>query len=185
MSWSTVPNVAIAIGFMTLCSNAGAQTTPPVPAKGRNAAGGIRWTVPSRWSEGPASAMRVATYEVPASKGAGPAECPVFFFGPGQGGSVEANVERWARQFEGTPKAGRTTRTVAGLSVTVVELEGTYLSPGGAMMTSQGKRPGYRLRGAIVEAPRGNVFFKLTGPAATVAASGADFEALITSIRRE
>ena len=42
MSWSTVPNVAIAIGFMTLCSNAGAQTTPPVPAKGRNAAGGIQ-----------------------------------------------------------------------------------------------------------------------------------------------
>src|SRR3990172_5854393 len=124
MNCPPVPNVAISLGLMALLSNpAPAAPQATAPARGGNAAttgaaGGIRWTVPSRWTQGPASAMRVATYEVPASKGAGPGECPVFFFGPGQGGSVEANVERWARQFEGTPKAGRTTRTVAGLSVT-------------------------------------------------------------------
>ena len=36
--------------------------------------------------------------------------------------------------------------------VTVAEVEGTYLNPGGGMMASQGKKPGYRLLGAIVEA---------------------------------
>ena len=49
------------------------------------------------------------------------------------------------------------------------------------MMQSQGKRPGLRLLGAIVESPEGLVFFKLTGPAATVGAAQADFEALVAS----
>jgi hypothetical protein len=73
---------------------------------------------------------------------------------------------------------------VAGLRVTRVELDGTYLAPGGPMMQSTGKKTGYRLLGAIVEAPGGNVFFKLTGPAATVAAAAAELDALVLSIRK-
>jgi hypothetical protein len=65
-----------------------------------------------------------------------------------------------------------------------VDIKGTYLNPGGGMMQSQGEKPDYRLLGAIVEAPQGNVFFKLTGPAATVAAAEADFDALLASIGR-
>jgi hypothetical protein len=38
--------------------------------------------------------------------------------------------------------------------------------------------------GAIVEAPEGNVFFKLTGPAKTVAAAEKQFEALLKSVKR-
>jgi hypothetical protein len=64
-------------------------------------------------------------------------------------------------------------------------VEGTYLNPGGGMMTSQGKKPGYRLLGAIVEAPQGRVFFKMTGPAATVAAARAAFDGLVASIVKE
>ena len=37
--------------------------------------------------------MRAATYMVDG------AECVVYFFGAGQGGSIEANVERWKGQF--------------------------------------------------------------------------------------
>ncbi len=148
------------------------------------AAGGVQWTVPARWSAGATSAMRVATYALPAAKGSQPGECAVFFFGAGQGGSVEANVERWGKQFEGSPKPAQTTATVAGLRVTRARVEGTYLAPGGPAMQSTGKRPGYELRGAIAEGPEGNVFFKLTGPAATVAAAGPDFEALVASLRK-
>ncbi len=155
----------------------------PAPARS-GTAGGIRWTVPARWSIGAGSAMRVATYAVPGTKVAGAAECAVFFFGPGQGGSVDANVERWGRQFEGTPSPVRTTETVAGLRVTRAQVSGTYLAPGGPMMQSTGKKPGEKLLGAIVEAPEGNVFFKLTGPTATVTAVKADFDAMIASIRK-
>ncbi len=155
----------------------------PLPAQS-GAAGGIRWTVPAHWSVAAGSAMRVATYGVPGTKAAGPAECAVFFFGQGQGGSVEANVERWGRQFEGSPAPVRTAETVAGLCVTRAQVSGTYLAPGGPMMQSTGKKPGQQLLGAIVEAPEGNVFFKLTGPAATVAAAKADFDAMVASIRK-
>jgi len=147
-------------------------------------AGGIKWSVPRTWSDLPGSSMRVATYKVPGPKGAEAGEAAVFFFGPGQGGSVDANVERWSRQFEGTPKPERSQKRVNDLAITIVRLAGTYLAPGGPMMQSQGKRPDYRLTGVIVEAPEGLVFFKLTGPAATVGAAQADFDALVASLAK-
>lgn len=156
------------------------QAQSPKPKTG--SAGGVRWSVPAAWSDAPGSNIRVATYRAPAAKGAEAGECAVFFFGRGQGGSVEANLERWSRQFEGSPKPQRSSRQVRGLPVTVAHLAGTYLAPGGPMMQSQGKRPGYRLLGAIVETPQGLIFFKLTGPAATVAAAEAGFDSLVGSL---
>jgi hypothetical protein len=153
-------------------------------AAGTGTAGGIQWKVPSGWIVEKGSAMRVATYKVPGAKADAAGECAVFFFGPGQGGTVDANVERWSRQFEGNPKAETSVRQVNGLSVTVARVSGTYLAPGGPSMQSQGKRPGYRLLGAIVEAPEGLVFFKLTGPAATVASAEKTFESLVASLAR-
>ncbi len=164
---------------------AAAASQPPSPAVHTDTAGGIEWKVPAGWTAGSGSSMRVATYTIPAAKGADAGECAVFFFGAGQGGSVDANVERWSRQFEGTPKPQRTSTTAAGLPVTRVQLAGTYLAPGGPMMQSTGKKTGYRLLGAIVEAPQGEVFFKLTGPAQTVAAALPTFDALIASIRKK
>lgn len=165
---------ALAFG---LCGAAGAVT----PAK-TGAAGGYAWVVPGRWSEAPARSMRVATYVVPAGAGAETGECAVFFFGTGEGGSIDANVERWSRQFEGSPKAERSEKAVRGASLTLVKIAGTYLAPGGPMMQSQGKRPGYVLRGAIAQTAQGNLFFKLTGPAATITAAQADWEALLASL---
>lgn len=178
MPLRTTAALAVSLAFV---SSASLPATPAPPVS----AGGIAWTLPARWAAGAGSAMRVATYAVPAAKGSQAGECAVFFFGPGQGGGVDDNVARWAKQFEGTPKpASRTTR-VAGLRVTRAEVAGTYLAPGGPMMQSTGKKSGYRLLGAIVEAPGGNVFFKLTGPAATIAAAQADFDALVGSIRKK
>jgi hypothetical protein len=161
---------------------AAAALAAPAPVKGR--AGGVSWQVPARWTEQPARQMRVATYTVPAAAGSEAGECAVFYFGPGQGGSIDANVERWSRQFEGSPAAERTTRRVSGLEVTEVSLAGVYLAPGGPSMQSQGKKTGYRLLGAIVAGPEGNVFFKLTGPEATMKAGAADLRALLASLTR-
>jgi hypothetical protein len=169
-----------------LALGAASALAAPPPKGGRtDSAAGVEWRVPSDWSAGAGSSMRVATYAVPAARGVEAGECAVFFFGPGQGGSVDANVERWAKQFEGAPRPQRSSSTVAGMGVTRVQLAGAYLAPGGPMMQSTGKKTGYRLLGAIVETPQGNVFFKLTGPAATVGAAQADFEALVASLRRK
>jgi hypothetical protein len=159
-------------------ANAAASAPPDAPS----AAGGIRWTVPAGWTAEKTNPMRVATYAVPAAKGTDPGECAVFFFGTGQGGGVDENIERWAKQFEGRPPASRSKKTVSGMAVSLAEVEGTYLNPGGGLMLSQGKKPGYHLLGAIVEAPQGRVFFKMTGPAATVAAARVAFDSLVGSI---
>jgi hypothetical protein len=157
----------------------------PSPHAARASAAGISWSVPESWSEGQGSAMRVATYVVPAAGEAEPGECAVFYFGRGQGGGVDANVQRWARQFKEKPTPRPERRTVSGVAVTLVDVAGTYLNPGGGMMQSQGEKPDYRLLGAIVEAPEGDVFFKLTGPWATVASAEASFDGLIDSIQKK
>ena len=59
-------------------------------------AAGLRWTAPAGWVRQGERPMRAATYAIPPAAGdKAAAECGVFFFGAGQGGSVEANLERW------------------------------------------------------------------------------------------
>jgi hypothetical protein len=135
-------------------------------------AAGLKWTVPAGWNTVPgARPMRVATYTV------GDAECAVYFFGQGQGGSIDANLERWKNQFHG-PAAKTAKRTVHGLQVTTIDASGDYTGMGEA------PKPAYRLLGAIVEGPGGNVFFKFTGPAKTIGSNQAKFDALLNSVTK-
>lgn len=146
------------------------------------AAAGVQWTAPAGWKVQAERPMRVATYEIPAAAGADAGECGVFYFGQGQGGGVEENLSRWVQQFESGAPPKKAEKTVHGLKVHTIDVSGTYLASGGPMMKSQGKKPGYRLLGAIVEGPQGNVFFKCVGPAATIGKAQADFDALIGSV---
>jgi hypothetical protein len=147
-------------------------------------AGGVNWTPGASWKLLAPRQMRIATYDVPAAPGSEPGECGVFYFGKGQGGSVEDNFDRWIKQFEGAAPAKKADKTVHGLRVHTIDVSGTYLASGGPMMQSQGKKPGYRLLGAIVEAPQGLVFFKCIGPSATIGKAQADFDALIGSLAK-
>ncbi|MEK7249654.1 MAG: hypothetical protein AAB209_04445 [Bacteroidota bacterium] len=152
---------------------------------GSSAVAGIKWSVPSRWSAGPEKPMRVATYNIPAADGdGGGGECGVFFFGGGQGGDVEMNISRWVSQFENASAPDRSSKEVNGMKVELVEIAGTYLAPSGPMMQSSGKKENYRLLGAIVAAPEGSVFFKLTGPAKAVAVAENDFNSLVGSLAK-
>lgn len=147
---------------------------------------GIAWTIPEGWNALPQRQMRVATYAIPAGPGDSEGgECAVFYFGQGQGGDLNGNIDRWIGQFENPGALHRSSRTVSNMAVTVVGVAGTYLSPGGPMMQSQGKKENYKLSGAIVDAPEGLVFFKCTGPAGTMKAAEGGFEALVSSIRKE
>jgi hypothetical protein len=165
------------------------QSAAPIPLQTSHdttsAVAGVHWVVPKTWAQMPPRQMRVATYAVPAAGGDSEGgECAVFFFGSGQGGDVDANIERWAAQFKTPGKPARTAKEVNGLKVTLVQIAGTYLTPGGPMMQSQGEKQNYRLLGAIVAAPEGSVFFKLTGPAKTATAAEADFNTLIGGLSR-
>ena len=152
-------------------------------------AGGLKWSAPTSWKAQAERPMRVATYTVPKAAGdPEDGECAIFFFGSGQGGSVDANLQRWIGQFEApgggsAEKLAKTAKTkVNGLPVTRIDVAGTYKTSGGPMMQATGSKPAYRLLGAIVEGPQGNVFFKLTAPAKTAAAQQAAFEKLLNSV---
>lgn len=153
---------------------------------GSSAAGGLTWTVARGWTLAPASPMRVATYLTPASAGETEGgEMAIFYFGEGQGGGVDANVERWFSQLAPEPggkKNEKKEARVAGLKVTLVSAEGTYSSgmPGGPTTPKKG----WALLGAIAEGPQGAVFFKLTGPKKTVSAASKDFDALVKSLKK-
>ena len=150
---------------------------------------GFKWAAPTAWSNKGSAPMRAATYNVPPAPGDKPgSECVVYFFGAGQGGSVEANMDRWKSQFTqgGKPAPAQIQkRTVHGLPVTTIESSGDYSGMGGPVADRPSVESGYRLLGAIIEGPGGNVFIKFAGPAKTVTANQPNFEQLVNSFEKE
>ena len=155
--------------------------TLEAPASG----GGLTWHAPAPFVvRAPKSSMRVAEYGI---DGDAAAELAVFYFGPDQGGSIEANMTRWIGQFaqpDGSEtKAKRDELSVKGLPVALVEAKGTYSGgmamPGSAAPASQ---PDAMLLGAIIKGPNGSVFFKLVGPRASVEKARSGFDALVQSV---
>ncbi len=145
----------------------------------------LKWTAPSSWKKEEGSRpMRAATYAIPASAGDQEGgECVAYYFGQGQGGSVEANIQRWTAQFEGAkPEVKK--KAVHGLPVTTIDAAGTYTGMGGPMAKAKTSKPGYRLLGAIVEGPEGSIFFKFTGPSKTIAANQKAFDQMIGSVSK-
>jgi hypothetical protein len=153
----------------------------------------MKWKDPAGWiNQPPSSSMRKAQYQIPKASGdPEPAELAVFYFGAGQGGAIDSNINRWLGQFtgaDGAPvKASKNEkRTVGTLPVTIVSAEGTF--DGGMMMPGAAPpapKTGWALLGAIAETPSGPWFFKMTGPKATVAAARAGFDELVASLHAE
>lgn len=157
------------------------------PAGGQPA---LRYDAPDDWIETPAgSPMRVTEFRLPRVPGdAEDAELVVFYFG-GDGGSVDANLQRWIAQME--QPDGRSSFEVAsttgfdanGLAVTLLDVSGTYVAatrPGAATRLN---KPDFRLLAAVVETPIGPYFFKLTGPDRTVALWEDPFNGFLRSVR--
>lgn len=132
-------------------------------------------TVPADWtSRTPSSSMRLAEYVTPGLGGGTGAEVVVYFFGKGQGGSVESNLARWKSQFstpDGSPVPETVTQDSTGaFPITFAEYRGTYARGIGAGSPADQSRPGQTLVAGIVETPRGTLFIQLFGPMASVAA---------------
>src|SRR5512133_92243 len=101
--------------------------------------GGLRWTPPAGWKSEGTAPMRAATYKIPPSPGdQDGAECVIYYFGVGQGGSAQANIAK---------------RTVHDLPVTTIDVTGEYSGMGGPTATAKTVKAGYRLLGAIIENP--------------------------------
>ncbi len=150
---------------------------------------GLKWTPPAGWKSSGTTSMRAATYPIPPAPGDREgAECAVYFFGLGQGGSIQANLDRWEGQFKGPagkPAPAKVTKVaIHGLPVTTIDVSGEYSGMAGPTATAPAVVHGYRLLGAIIESPGGNVFIKFTGPAKTMAANQGKFQQLLDSFEK-
>ena len=158
----------------------------PAPAGAADAASaGLTFAIPAAWpSSAPTSNMRIAQAQIPGPGGDG--SLAVFYFGPGGGGDLESNLERWIGQMGVAPgtQPARERFASNGLTVTWIDVQGSLLpsTMGTGPATEQ---PGSRLYGAVVEGPGGPWFFKATGPDATMQAALADFLAMLRSCRAQ
>jgi hypothetical protein len=153
-------------------------------------AAALTFTAPAGWQQSrPTSSMRVAEFTLPRADGdSEDAQLVVYFFG-GSGGSVDANMQRWVGQIQqpdGKPSsavAKRETRHVNGLTVTLLDVSGTYVAETAPGASEHHNQPGFRLRAGVIETSGGPYYVKLTGPARTVARWDRAFNDFIASIR--
>ena len=158
---------------------AGFQTPAP---------GALKYTAPAGWqTRAASSSMRVAEFVLPGRDAAGNAELVVYYFG-GTGGSVDANIQRWLGQMQQpdgratSEVAAREAKTINGLKVALLDVSGTYVAEVRPGATEKHNSPGFRMRTAVVETPRGPYFLKLVGPAATVETWNASFNDFLASL---
>ena len=137
----------------------------------------LKFRVPAGWvEEERTSSMRVAQYRLPKVEGdSEDASLVLYYFGQGQGGSTAANIERWMSQIKqedgsaSKDKAKEESLEANGLKVATIDLSGTYVAETAPGSGTLHNKPGYRLRAAVVETPKGSYFVKLVGPEKTVA----------------
>jgi hypothetical protein len=133
--------------------------------------GGLEFSRPAAWTWVPVSSpMRKAQLRVPGATAESGADITFFHFGAGGGGGAQANIQRWLGQFQSKEGVSKVEpQEIGGTKVTLVTTEGTFNSgmPGGPTTPLAD----HALLGAIVEHPEGDVFVKMTGPAALVKGS--------------
>ena len=148
---------------------------------------GYQTKVPVGWTpRTPSSTMRLAEYVVPSKDGGVGAEVIVYFFGKGQGGTVESNLTRWKGQFstpDGSPVPETVTHDSAtGFPITFAQYKGTYARGIGAGSPADQAKPGQELLAAVAETPRGTLFIQLFGPIANVDAEHGAFVAFVKGL---
>ena len=151
--------------------------------------GELRLKAPDGWvSERPSSSMRVSQYQLPAAEGdTEGASLVVYYFGAGQGGSVDANLERWIGQMQtpdGKPskdKAKTENTTVNGLKVTLLDVAGAYAGGDMGGGSAAQSKPNFRMRAGVIETPKGAYFIKLVGPEKTVSRWDKAFQEFVRS----
>ena len=163
------------------------------PAGTASTTASLKYDMPAGWtSKTPSSAMRLADFVLPKVDGdAEDATVTVYHFGAQAGGGVQANLDRWVSQMaqpdgkDSKNLAKTSTMKVKDLSLTIIDLGGTYVAetfPGSGQKLN---KPGFQMKAAVVEGPGGPYYIKVVGPAKTIAKWDASMQAFIKSLRAE
>lgn len=171
--------------------NSGQSETTSTPAGDGTAVtiAGVTFTPPANWVDLGPSGMRKASYYLnPVADEADSATMTVFYFGPTSGGTIEDNLERWINQMS-QPDGGdphefsqMNELTVEDMTAHLLEVPGTYAS--GSMMGNPVSKENYLMVGVVLEAPEGNLFFKLTGPENTAKKMADELVEMVKKIKK-
>ena len=156
---------------------------------------GLLLRVPASWHRQPSTTpFRLAQYAIPHAPGdTAPASFIIFYFGPGQGGSAEANIQRWIGMMR--QPNGKDSHAVAhrgqiqrpGLRISTLDVTGTYMESPNPFTTETIPRPHSRMLAAVSEPAKpnnaGSFFLRLVGPARTVGAAKPGWDAMLASVR--
>ena len=162
----------------------GAQAPEAVELSEPISASGLTIALPAAWNRLESSSrMRMLEAEIPGS--GGPGEISAYYFGPGGGGGLAANIERWKSQVvlkPGAPEPTTQSRESGGVRRTWVELEGTVKASTIGSFPTTDLHDG-ALFGAIIEAPGGPWYLRAVGPGATMREQRQAFLAMLDSAR--
>jgi hypothetical protein len=144
----------------------------------------LRWTVPEGWNFLLATEFRHLNFDFgPNREG----EFYLTMFPISSGGGVLENLNRWRQQMGQPPMveadlAELPVKTIFNRPVPSIDITGTFTGGSGPMMAPAPPKPGYRMIGAIFEAPGYLFTLKMTGPEALVAAHAAKFDAFCQTL---
>jgi hypothetical protein len=133
--------------------------------------------------------MRKAQYKLPHVEADTEDAALVVYFFSGQGGDLQANLDRWCSQFEqpdGKPSTEvlkNSSRTVNGMNVHEADLSGTYVAETAPGSGEHVRKEGWRMLAAILEAKDGPYYAKLVGPAATVTKWEESFKSFVNAAK--
>lgn len=156
----------------------------------RREAGPVAFTVAEGWEAVPVkSSVRLAQYHLPKSpEDQEGGEIVVYYFGASQGGSSQANLDRWISQMEqsdGKDSKGKAKIDAweqRGLRLTRIDLAGTYVAETAPGSGERLNKPGWRMIASVVETGKGPVFFKAVGPEKTISRWESGISELLKSV---
>lgn len=150
--------------------------------------GSFELSAPEKWKAvEPRSSIIAYEYQIPAAEGDGQAGRLTIM---AAGGSIEANIDRWYGQWEQPDgkstreRAKVTKKEVAGQTVHLVDVSGTYQDRRGPFSGSATPREKYRMLAAILETSEANYFVKFYGPEKTVAVNEDAFRRMVGGLEK-
>lgn len=140
--------------------------------------GQFQFKVEAPWKKAENTGMMTKAILAYPVQGGSPIEAKFYDFG-GPSGGIEANIQRWIGQFEGSPEVKKEELSFGATKVVLVTASGTYLDgpPGGAKTP----KADHTLCGAILAGEESHVFIKMAGPKAPMTQAQVDFKKLATS----
>ena len=171
-----VLGLALALGTPTVSSLRAQDAAKVADGPIELAGGKIQLKAPADWKVAPPK-NRMIAYEFAGPADAAKEKQARITVSSATGG-VEANIDRWYTQFSQPDGSATKDKSkvekldVAGQTIHVVDIPGTFADSGGAGPFQQAptvKRDNYRLLGAVIETKElGLHFIKVTGPTESV-----------------